>query len=136
MYFLAQEKHICALQKGQITFFHFKLNSIFFSAISYLIRSHPAYWVASSDNSEAIPLTHLSTLLDVAVGTTGLCYRICVCRKKNVLAYYFPSHSPKEEISHCVSKGPPEEWLYGFLSEVKGMEKARLEGNLDSILQD
>lgn len=95
MYFLAQEKHICALQKGQITFFHFKLNSIFFSAISYLIRSHPAYWVASSDNSEAIPLTHLSTLLDVAVGTTGLCYRICVCRKKKCIGILFSQPLPQ-----------------------------------------
>lgn len=78
--------------------------STFFSTTSYL-RSHPGCWIASSDNSAATPPTHLLTLLDVAVGTTGSQCRICICRKKLVLACYFPSHFSKE-ILHCVSKGP------------------------------
>ena len=67
-------------KKGQITFFHFDFH--FFSATSYLMRSHPACWVTSDENSAAIPLTHCSALLNVAVATRGLHYRICVCRGK------------------------------------------------------
>lgn len=77
-------------KKGQITFFHF--NFFFFFPATL--------------GSIAIPLNSPSILLDVAVSTTGLHYRTSVCRKKLVLAYYFPSHSSKNEISHCVSKDP------------------------------
>lgn len=98
--------HRCIPPKeGLITFLHFKLCSSFFSATSYLIRLHPVCWVASSENSAAIPFTHLSTLLNMTVNTTRLHSRICVYREKIDLAYYFSSHSSKG-ILYCVSKGP------------------------------
>lgn len=93
MYFLAQKRH---MKKGQITFFHFKLISFFFfSATSYLLRSHPACWIASRDNSAAIPLTPLSTLLNVAVAQHGYVVGTVFVGKRLVLAYYFPTTPPR-----------------------------------------
>lgn len=65
---------MCPPKKSKITFFHFYF--YFFSAVSYLIRLYLASWVDSSDNSVLIPLTHFSTLLDVALSTEGLHCRI------------------------------------------------------------
>lgn len=76
-----------------------KVKLLSFTLISF-------FFFPATLGSIAIPLNSPSILLDVAVSTTGLHYRTSVCRKKLVLAYYFPSHSSKNEISHCVSKDP------------------------------
>lgn len=123
------------MKKGQITFFYFKFISFFFSSTtSYLLRSHPACWIASRDNSAAIPLTLLSTLLNVAITQHGYVAGTVFVGKRLVLAYYFPTTPPRR--FHIVFPKAFQQWLYGVLSEMKGMEKARPEGNLGSVLHD
>ena len=88
-------------KKGQITFFHFDFH--FFSATSYLMRSHLACWVTSDENSAAIPLTHCSALLNVAVATRGLHYRICVCRGKKLYWHIISPTTPLRELPQWLS---------------------------------
>ena len=102
IYFLTQEKPTCALQK-KVKLLSSTLISTFLSATFYLMRSHPACWVTSSENSAAIPLTHHSALLDVAVATIGLHYRICVCRGKKLYWHIIFPATPLRELPQWLS---------------------------------
>lgn len=114
--------------KIHVTFFHFELISIFSSATSYLIRSYPAYWIVSGENSAAFPLTHWMWLSAQQGHITGSVF----VGKRLALAFYFHGQSFKE-ISCCASKSTLNSYYIG--SSQKWKEKARPESNVESVLQ-
>ena len=70
------------------------LISTFFSATSYLIRSHPACWVTSSENSAAISLTITQHSWMWLLPQEGCIIGSVFVGEKNYIGISFPQQLP------------------------------------------